>query len=263
MLTFDIWGSCVTRDALEFILNCNINIYVSRQSIISACSQNISPSEIKRIKLNNNIGGFHKRVITEDIYKTSLRRLNNCSSTNILIIDLIDERNGLLFFDNTYITHSLALREHSNIEFLSKYKIYAFSKKYTELFCNKITLFCNKIKSSIPNDRKYIIIHKAYYSDPTNDKFIKINNTLKLYYSLLEKYLPNAISIEVPCQYRLSSIYHKWGEAPYHYIDEYYLNFIKVMSYKISQQLEIKSNYSAQLREGHNRPSNIGTCPLR
>lgn len=247
MLTFDIWGSCVTRDALEFILNCNINIYVSRQSIISACSQCLPIYYYKIIKFNKKIGCFHKRIINEDLYKTSLINLNNCLSNNILIIDLIDERNGLLTFNDNYITYSLALKENTNIESLQLNKINPFTNQYIDLFCKNIKYFSNKIKNSIDGDRKIIIIHKAYYADP-NNKFIRVNKTLNTFYTLLEKYLPNATSIEVPCKYRLSSISHKWGGAPYHYIDEYYLKFIELISCNISQQLKINKNFTLQTK---------------
>lgn len=125
-MKIDTWGSCVTRDALGFLDNCTIGYFSSRQSIISACSLPPDYNIINRINISSNACDFQRRVITEDIDKSSIEKMQSSNCENILIIDLTEERSPLLQNNKSYITLSEDSKNFSNVNKLFDKKFYHF-----------------------------------------------------------------------------------------------------------------------------------------
>ena len=85
----NIFGSCVTRDIMEYDYRkvfC-INEYIARQSIISSLSVPVEFDE-NDIKLDST---FQTKQLESDLKKNALARLEN-SDAEYLIIDLIEEK---------------------------------------------------------------------------------------------------------------------------------------------------------------------------
>lgn len=249
-MKIDTWGSCVTRDALEFLDNCTIGYFSSRQSIISACSPPPDYNIINKVNILSNACDFHRRIITEDIDKSSIAKMQSSSHEDILIIDLTEERNPLLLNKNSYITLSIDSNNFSNVNKLFDKKISSFSDEYIDLFKKNIGKFAREIsctvdKSNEKRIRKNIIIHRAFYSE-INLGCKKYNEILKLFYDLLSENIQNSISIEVPKYFRISSPLHKWGPDYLHFIDEYYIEFLKIFQKNIFNNCIIKEGYSVQ-----------------
>ena len=226
-MKIDIWGSCVTRDAFEFFDDCTIGYFSSRQSIISACSPIPDRHTINRVKFLQNTSDFHRRVIIEDVNKTSISKMQSSSNEDILVIDLTEERNPLLESHCCYITLSDDSKKFSNTNLLFNNKIIPFSDLYIELFKKNIEKFAREIsytsnKSNEKKIRKNIIIHRAFFSEIDFERK-KNNEILKLFYDLLSEKIQNSISIEVPKYFRICSPLHKWGPYHLHFIDEFYI----------------------------------------
>ncbi|WP_213056028.1 DUF6270 domain-containing protein, partial [Escherichia coli] len=56
------------------------------------------------------------------------------------------------------------------------------------------------------------------------------NARLNIYYELLKEKIKNSISIRLDEQYVVSCKEHKWGLSPFHYINDYYVEFINKLN---------------------------------
>ena len=255
-VSVSIFGSCVTRDLLEFDIEKTMELksYVCRQSVVSAVAPKVECS-YEEINLISN---FQKRQVFNDFEKNTFEILKNDNS-EYLIIDLIDERFSLLDFEQSYITYSAYLMESGLVENpqILKYELrkgkYYLNNRVLDSFIEE---FCIKILE-IYSPRK-IIIHKAYMMDEFLDKAGKqckfsrnylINNKITnkrlqyMYMKMIELIgTPYVIDIckhaeerrRIDCiieiltgKYQkfpeaIASENHKWGLAPMHYHDAYY-----------------------------------------
>lgn len=116
-IPISIYGSCVTRDILEFETKKRLDLrsYFARQSIVSAVS---SPVKCKLEEINL-ASSFQKKQVYYDLSKTCFQELSHDGS-DFLIIDLIDERFSLLEYQNSIITKSTYLVESKYIDFLNE-----------------------------------------------------------------------------------------------------------------------------------------------
>ena len=237
--TFSIIGSCVTRDALEFLDNIAIENYLSRTSCISMVSGNSD----NKINISTELNGFLYRTLTEDINKTHFKILEKTTS-DFIIIDFIDERFPLLkSSDDKYITYSHYMESHTNALDVFTEKIPRLTMENLSLWIQSAKVFVKKLKLIYRDEQ--IIIHEAYWAG--NDIQAERNNTyLSIYYNFLKILLPKSHIIRVEEVYRKMNLNHKWGIAPYHYIDNYYQNFasklIKINDDKIQSKINTSLN---------------------
>lgn len=227
MATVDILGSCVTRDAFAFTEHdYTINSYYPRSSLISIYS---SPINIKKegITLNSE---YMQRLIFWDMTKEFFNYIKT-STSDILIIDFMDERLGVLEVQNTYITHSDELKQ-SQIKQLFETKALDFDEDYFEKWEISALRFIHDIKK---RPYKKIIMHKAFYMDtyitkegikqPITDSElvnrIKVRNELlSRMYNFIERNMSNLEVIQ-PTGFSADEK-HKWGFQPFHYEFGYY-----------------------------------------
>jgi len=260
----DIIGSCVTRDAFEFIEEINlkhnykINNYISKVSIISLVSNKID----FEYKLNSKkISLWENRQVQYDLKKNWIKTLEK-SDSDIIILDLIDERYSLYKVNSSYITKSNIIK---NAKFkVDKNKTLCEVNRNCqltiELWEKSLQIFIKELERL----NKPIILHKAFWKEEyinskinksVNTKFY-IKNILYNYYygSLLKKNKFNKKIIkETHIQNKLLTYYyekiecykdidkilienaykadngHKWGLAPFHYEKGYYIEFIKYL----------------------------------
>ncbi|MCE5219850.1 MAG: DUF6270 domain-containing protein [Clostridium sp.] len=242
-IPISIFGSCVSRDLLEFDRRKKFNLrtYVARQSIVSAVSPPIK-CNVEDINLQSK---FQREMVYNDLAKETFERFKGDGS-KYLMIDLIDERYKILKYNQlgaeSVITYSASLQESGYLKELDiiprkkKRKIfggksyYVYNKKldwYLKEFCDRIL---NIYKS------QNIIIHKCkmvdYYinslgtiskfdiNNLSNNK--KVNDLLDYMYDYLEANIPNSMVIDI-CDSFCADENHKWGLAPMHYEQEYYV----------------------------------------
>lgn len=267
----DIIGSCVTRDAFEFAKNMKknnkyiINNYISKTSFISLVSDSIEEDKYKvsRKKMTN----WEYRQIKYDLEKNWFEILQQ-SDSDIIIVDLIDERYDLYKLDNTYITRSnLFKKSKFNTNMLLK-NIKRNSNEHNEIWEESIQKYIELLKSL----NKPIIVHKAmwkntyiknkvnksvskeiyiknilysfYYGNLKNNKknvryFRKrIQRQIELNNHILENYYKKILNVDEFEKIEITKFYnadkgHKWGLAPFHYESGYYEDFINQLESKI------------------------------
>ncbi|WP_291735083.1 DUF6270 domain-containing protein [Clostridium sp.] len=266
----DIIGSCVTRDAFEFIKESNqmykykINNYISKVSIISLMSKKL---ESEYYIDNTRITKWESKQIQYDLKKDWFDKLKK-SDSDVIIIDFIDERYNLYKVGECYLTKSNIIK-NSAFKFKGDEKTYEIKRDLNlsiKLWEDSFDKFINELKKL----NKPIIIHEAFWKNKY--RYGKINKSVskKIYFKnfLASIYYINffkkgkfkaSISKEVNKQNKILMRYytkvneyadlkhliinidykadmgHKWGIAPFHYEKGYYLNFIYYLNEIMSE----------------------------
>jgi hypothetical protein len=227
LIKIDILGSCVSRDAfsIEKDKKFQLDNYFARSSIISMYSKPISV-RMEDIQIASN---FQKRMVYYDLTKEFQKYIKK-SKSDFLIIDFIDERFHVLKTVDSYITRS---REFL-MSGLTIKKTFVQEEERHELWKQKIDLFVNDIKTYF--DPKRVILHKAFWQSEYKGKdghihqlqepdIEKNNSILTDYYDYLEEKLKGINVIHLTGY--VSDENHKWGLSPFHYEDNYYIEFLK------------------------------------
>ena len=217
-----IFGSCVSRDSLDFTPDLfEINCYFARSSFASLSSK---PYQGSMDFLDLMESDFQKKMVKHDLAKDVFLE-NTFSDSDVILIDLIDERFDLIQFAcGSNCTLSLELSHV--IKSINDYKVFrSNSLNYLGLFEKGFKKFIKSIE--VPLSRIRIIETYWAEADDKNERIdtkLSKKNNLKLFllYSIVKKYLPDTSFIKVPSQYLITSNTHKWGAAPFHYIDEFY-----------------------------------------
>ena len=100
-----IFGSCVSRDSVEFMPEAEVVAYVARHSVTSL----ESPHGADGIDLSELTSAFQERMVTNDLHGSGLERIvHTASDLDAVLLDLVDERRGFWEFpDGTTMTNSI------------------------------------------------------------------------------------------------------------------------------------------------------------
>lgn len=100
-----IFGSCVSRDSVEFMPEAEVVTYVARHSVTSL----ESPHGAAGIDLSELTSAFQERMVTNDLHGSGLERIvHTASDLDVVLLDLVDERRGFWEFpDGTTMTNSI------------------------------------------------------------------------------------------------------------------------------------------------------------
>jgi Family of unknown function (DUF6270) len=244
MLTIDLLGSCVTRDAFAMISHdYKLNAYYPRSSLISLYSP---PVDIKKdgILIKSE---YQQRLIYWDMTKEFNGYIKN-SSSDILMIDFMDERLGAIKYSDTFITNSDELRL-SNVKKLLNTETLEMDEEYLEIWEIAALRFIHDIRK---RPYKFIVLHKSYYLDSYYDKDgnkkmfnepevlkrkEKFNRILSRMYHFIEVNLPEIHSIQ-PIDY-LADENHQWGLTPFHYEKAYYQNLMDSLNQITGEKLTV------------------------
>ena len=254
-----ILGSCVSRDAFEFD-NGKYDLkgsYFARSSIASMMS---SPVEFEQsdIKVENQ---WLRWVLVNDFQKTVVQQLKT-KNLDCLIIDLIDERFDLLKIDDGFLNGSDELFKACK-EFIENHGSVTCIKRDSpqahELFAEAAREFANRLNEEFAD--LPIIIHKALcstnytdgkeiykFSEESTALYENMNSYLSFYYSILEKEINNVSVIHLPQEVQLASKSHRWGLAPFHYVDDYYRAFLRELD--ALNQFKVASDKTQHKNDG-------------
>lgn len=237
MIKISIHGSCVSRDIFRFDEKEQFKVinYIGRNSIISSSYPPVSLDTFNDV---TDIKKLHweERMIYFDYKKTALDKLE-ADECDYLVIDLIDERFGLLESDKGCLTYSQVLQRSSHLSELGSYKIRDV-KENTDEFYEAYKRYATYLREHFDVNR--IIIHEAYpvlsYISSDNEltlfdsdemgKTRKLCQKIRRGYELLEALLPEARVLRMPPN-TIAYEKHAWGKAPVHYVDDYYIYMLK------------------------------------
>lgn len=222
-----IFGSCVSRD-LTRIDNERFETihYTARQSWISAYS---APCKSPKLDLPS---AFQTRMLEND-FKSSGRdvlRSTRPGKSDVIILDLIDERLGVIPFKDSWITYSNELEKTGLITQSQLEQLVRFgTDHHFSLWCEAAKHFRRDLDSHM----KKVFVIGAKFAEVTDHgailpKFRGIsaatwNSAYSRYYNELENLGFNLISH--PSSKVVTSETHLWGPTPFHYVDSAYLSF--------------------------------------
>lgn len=232
-----IHGGCVSRDIFSYPDSDNFNIvsYHTRSHIQSGlCKKSIISDAYK--KLNSK---FQQKQVKADFEKTFRDDLLH-QEFDVFLMDFTGERNPLFVFnDGSTCTISKWLSDtgftEERLDNSAGIKIKPFSDEMFfmwELAWKELIEILNHINRI---DRLRII--KNHWAYETNNgiefggiftrKYIeKANDYFDRIYARIIHDLKKSQLISPPKHLEIASAQHKWGLAPFHYIDEYYLSLL-------------------------------------
>ena len=237
-------GSCVTRDIWK--LPCFTPedrkgvLVLARTSLASLFAEPLAafgpPAE-----LPPGLSPFEIRMVGHDLLKTGLAPLVAHRPTH-LVIDLIDERFDLLARGAAVVTRSwetellgLADRELAGFRLVPRR-----SEEAQRLWRRGLVRFADVLRRELPDTR--VILHDARCATRQVDAqgrlhalgpdwefwpgapsgIDELNGLFESYAGDLRKALPDMAVVRAPEAATLASETHRWGLAPFHYVEAYY-----------------------------------------
>jgi hypothetical protein len=224
-LKISIHGSCVTRDAFNYLPFSKENIlyYQARSSL---CTKHLPPAQPPQALLDALSNKFKTRMLTFDLSRAPI------PNNSPIIFDLIDERFEICSYQGVSYTQS------ENPQGITSEIIHPkHSKERLSLFSQGVSHIYDRLKNTP------VLLHKAYYAThyisddnltlkplPADEEHIRDMNTyLDTLHDAFLKAIPHAIPIEVDHSLRVANPNHIWGLAPYHYIDDYYASLQRLI----------------------------------
>lgn len=226
-----IYGSCVTRDAVPWFQEFGFELggYVARQSLISAFrSANVAEFSFNRISSN-----FQRRMAIGDV-QGNLRTAIRKAAPDLIFWDLCDERLGVRSVPSGgMLTQSR--------DFISE-KIHdgPFGRLHRFGEDQHFSLWRRGLEELLSALKRYGMIDRLYLNAvpwAEKDEFGRDYNgqaeAAAIFNSKAERYLDLAwnsgvnVSL-VPQNEAISRTEgHKWGPAPFHYVDDVYMRMLK------------------------------------
>lgn len=224
MIEIMVYGSCVSRDLVAIhkkSLECVD--YVARQAWISAASEGLDP--ILETELSSK---FQNEMLAGDFKSDAYQRISqHIESCDLLLLDIIDDRFGVYPLDGSYVTpsaefsvsgvrHQLQLGDH----------IPFGSDQHFDLWVEG----AQALKETIGDYMGKCFVLGARYTDVSLDgtvvpdalarKSSDWNQLYDRYYDALVAMGFNVIRL--PAKMAVTTKYHQWGVAPFHYVEGAY-----------------------------------------
>lgn len=103
MPRIDLWGSCVSRDTLEYMDDISVGTYVARQSAIVS----LAPAGDLDVGSERLTSDFQRRMLEGDRSADVVARLSEPGAA-LVLVDLVDERRGVWEFPSgSFLTNSV------------------------------------------------------------------------------------------------------------------------------------------------------------
>ncbi|GAB2892830.1 DUF6270 domain-containing protein [Neomicrococcus lactis] len=207
-----ILGSCVSRDSFEDPRAPKLAGYVARTSLASAFAEHPHIA----VDLLQNPSPFQRRMVQTDINKELKDRLQS-THFDLLLVDLIDERLGLMNDAGGYYTDSPELRACKFIPSREN-NIPLGSQEYYDAFDRGL----GQLLKAVPSTK--IVVNEAYWAavDTVNQsvadpEVVEFNNgVLKVLYDKLRA-IPGVRFISHEAEVMRADPSHKWGVSPFHF----------------------------------------------
>lgn len=223
-----LYGGCVTRDSVAYLRkDYEIVDYVARQSLISSGHPPIKvDAQLTRLPSN-----FQQRQLRGDIGSSLFPKLRDyASSSDALIFDLVVERFGVRQVGGGYVTSSneLAKSGLSGDLNMKNASVRFASEKHLALWKECVKKLVSLLTRNGSLERT-IVFETPWASETRSGARVpqfrdftseRMNELYVPYYSHLR-----ALGVRVerfPDEVVIADDFHKWGPAPYHYVEEAY-----------------------------------------
>lgn len=235
-MRYRIFGSCVTRDAFAFTEDPRFRLdqYFARSSLASAFGR----GPFSEVRTETIESAFQRRIVEWDLRKTFARTLSE-QTYDWIIIDLIDERFDLVRDRSGAV--ATCSNEYQKAEVLSGVSLETIrsgSDSFMDLWAEGWSRFVEMVDGTCGRDA--IVLHKAYWAETTehgepfrgqtSESIARANAVLDRMYAIIEADLPPDNALAVPRGSIRGASEHKWGRSPFHYTDDYYVDFMRLLA---------------------------------
>ena len=223
-----IFGSCVSRDTFAFLPDSfRLLSYVARQSAISVGA----PAAGVQERLTRLPSSFQDRVVRGDVRGDFLETVERLSpKVDLLLIDLIDERGGVVHVNGGYVTKLAELWNAGGAAATARGRRIAFATddhfalwsaathriaerlRALDLFDRTLVLR-TPWASTMPSGADVPVPSWMTRPDTANAQYVR-------YFAHLEALGHRIVSL--PESQAQSTESHRWGPSPFHYTDEAY-----------------------------------------
>ena len=214
-----IYGSCVTRDGVDWWPEFGFELdgYVARQSLIS--SQSHIDVQSVNFKFESIPSSFARRMAKGDVAGNLVSQIGNLSP-DVIVWDLCDERSGVIQLpSNGFITGNVVYKSRP----IAGRQISMGTDEHFELWKTALDQFLRSVTGI------RVIVNATPWAVVT-DKGTPVNgdaSRAESYNLLIEPYLAEIEKrgleiIRVDQSKAIARSDHKWGEAPFHYVDGTY-----------------------------------------
>lgn len=230
-----ILGSCVSRDAFECVeTDLAVVSYVARTSLASAFHPTLAPEHTLR-GLTALESQWQRRMVEMDLARR-LPALLQSTQADAILLDLIDERFSLLVLDSVPMTVS---NEFLKTGFPVKdgRLLGHASKERMRLWKQGVDRFLD-----IAGPRR-VIVNRVFWASRTEDgvlledqeRIASHNAVLRAMYDHLARLYPFP-TIDYPGELLVADSGHRWGQSPFHFVQQMYAHTIAQLQSLIAEQ---------------------------
>lgn len=230
-----IWGSCVSRDTFGFLPeDFSLMQYVARQSLISAGSD----ASAVRSELTEPASKFQARMVRGDLAGDLYRALDqHAGKIDIVLIDLVDERGGVVRFGDAYATKLSEFWSAGGREASRGAAQVAFgTDEHFVLWREGAERFVGALRAAELLTRT-LVLHAPWASSYDTGEELKIPEWMVAPDTANQQYVRYVAALrelglrvaELPEELARTSKDHQWGASPFHYQRLAYEYFAEVI----------------------------------
>ena len=223
-----IFGSCVSRDTFEFLPErYRLMTYVARQSAISAGA----PAEGVMPRMRKLSSDFQNRMILGDVRGDLLTVLARQADTvDLVLVDLIDERGGVLPMGGGYVTKLSEMWGAGGRELAAGVPLLPFGQdEHFRQWSQSFDAVVRHLDGLGLTDRTVVLrtpwakLAPDGSPIPIPDWMIDPDVADALYARYFRHIDERGLTtVDLPAELARSPLDHRWGPSPFHYTDEAY-----------------------------------------
>ncbi|MET4077422.1 DUF6270 domain-containing protein [Janibacter sp. UYMM211] len=222
-----IYGSCVSRDTLDTMHSTHeVLRYVARQSAISVGRPAVGVAE----RLDPIESAFQRRMVLGDLEGNFLSELSDhAASVDQLVIDLVDERSGVVRVGEGVVTRLHELWSAGGARATGGGQhLRLGTDAHFAMWSSSIGSIAAEIGRLGLTDRTVVLVTPWATHDDTGARLEipawmmppdEANHQYRRYHERLSRLFE---TVELPADLAVSSLHHRWGTSPFHYTDAAY-----------------------------------------
>lgn len=227
-----IYGSCISRDSLELAPKQGIQLagYSARSSLVSAFARRPTGLSGTAAQVRSS---FQRRMLEADAQK-ELPKVLRSLPYDLLLVDIVDERFNVLAKGEERLTDSPALRESNFLAGRASAwrRIYSGSDEHFNGWVDALDRMLNTV-AGLPGPIPVAFLDAGWATTiegPETDQSLshagrdpeEANDLYARYREYFCSKIPQEQVIRPPAKVTVSDPNHKWGLAPFHYVQGFY-----------------------------------------